>query len=789
MGRAPLERRSELPLETIVGRDREVEEVLDLLRATLFVTITGLGGSGKSRLAAEVLRRWQAEGGAVATLDLAPLDSPSFLAPEVSRVLGIPDEPGLDPAALVAQGVADWSGLLLLDNAEELAGIGPAVRDWLAAAPGLVVLVTSRVELALGAEQVYPLAPLAVPAASDPQAVERSPSGALFLREARRLGALRTLTPDDAAAIGEICRRVGGMPLSVQLAAARTALLSPVAIARRLGGPAGSDGFGGLDGVLAWTLGLLDADDRARLLQLSVIPGAFDLALVEAAWGVDPVDTLQRLARLALIRPAPGEGERWEMLVPVREFLVAELRASGAEAEAMDRLAAFVTRLFPDPRTTSPIGTGAWIASIAERHDVVRGVVDWQAEHDPGAAVATMWGLRRYWLWSRWSWEGRERIRALNQTPDLPLWARVRALCTLVMLEEQVGGPDGAINGAIEAEGLARELGDPELLMHAVMLLAVCYGELDEFDLEWPKLQEALDLARAIGDRSTEVKILNNLALHLMERGRLDEADAWATEALAAGRGIGDEASEVQAICDLAEIASLRGHHEDALRYAEQGFAMGTSLGSGLMTARIAAARLQVAVAAGATDVALAALDDAARLSVQTRGWGETARTIDASAWLLIDFGRFPEAARLIGLANRVRAAANVEGDRDPRLIERLPRLRQVLGGTEFDRLADEGARGDLAATLDSLPVIVRAGARVASTKIRARFGTLSAREREVLAMVARGATDPEIARALGIAAKTASVHVANLKRKLGVETRIDLALEGRRLLDDAAAG
>jgi predicted ATPase/DNA-binding CsgD family transcriptional regulator len=788
-GETELERRSELPLETIVGRDREVAEVIDLLRATRFVTITGLGGTGKSRLAAEVARQWPAELGDVTAVDLSAFDNPALVAPEIARAMGLPETPGVEPEDQVLGAVANWTGLLLLDDAEELRGIGQTLRAWLAAGPGTMVLVTSRVELGLPAEQVYPLAPLSLPTSPTIEAVETSSAGALFLREARRLGALRALTDADAAAIREICARVGGMPLGVQLAAARATLLPPSAIAQRLGDPTTDAGVASLDQVLAWTLGLLDEADRDRVLALAVVPGSFDLAVVERLWAEDPVEPLQRLVRLSLVRVAPDRPEQWELLVPVREALLRRLRTAGGEIGAMERLTAFVQSIVPDPRTTSPMRTAPWLATIEPRRDIVRSVLDWTTVHDAPLAAALVSGLVRFWQWSRWSWEGRERARALAARSDLPVRARVQVLDVVARLESFHSGPTTALLAAQEAERLARGTDDAALLLGAIMTLALTYGEIDDFEREWPLLQEALALSRELDDDPTEILVLNNLALHLMERGRLDEAERWAAEALRAGQSVGDDAAEVQALYDLAEIASLQGRHQDAVRHAEAGFALSREMGPGFVGARIAASRFKLMVAAGERDAAITALDDAVAIVTVVDSWAETSTVLDGAAWLLADLGRYAEAARLIGMADRVRGAAHVQGDRDPRLVDRLPKLRAVLGSAAFDRLAADGALGNPSATLDSLPVIVRAGARVTATRVRGRYGTLSAREHEVLGMVARGATDPDIAGALGIAPKTASVHVANLKRKLGVESRIDLAIEGRRLLEGSGPG
>ncbi|MEO5964265.1 MAG: LuxR C-terminal-related transcriptional regulator [Candidatus Limnocylindrales bacterium] len=804
-----LERQSELPLETIVGRDREVEEVLELVRATRFVTITGLGGTGKSRLAREVARRWQAgegragggpagEGpagerpagsGTASVVDLSAIDNADFVAPAIAQLLDLADRPGQDPDTRVSRGLASWTGLLVLDDVEEIRAIGPRVHDWVAASPGVSILLTSRVELGVAGEQVYPLAPLALPASARPEDVETSPAGALFLREARRHGALRILTEPDCRAIAEICVRVGGMPLGVQLAAARTQVLRPATIARRLGHPDTDDGAGGLDVVLRWTLDLLEPVDRSRLLGLAVVPGEFDLELAGVLWGTDPVESLARLVRLSLVRTVPGSDERWELLVPVRAFLLHELRQTGGEPRAMDALVSFVASLVPGLWTTSPLRFGPWVARMREHHDTLRAALDWWAATDVGTAAEMMDRLTRYWVWTGWSWEGRARALALIDVPGLPDNARIHTLLVLAVLDSYLSSLPMALERAQEAERLARAGGDRELLLITVITLATSHGVLDEFEAEWPLLQEGLALARELGHPIAEINVLNNIALHLMELDRLEEAEGWAAQALEAGRRLGDEASEIQALYDLSEIASLRGRHAEAMRHAEAGWMISQQIGPGLVGARIAASRLEVAVAAGAVPEALVALDDAVPLALLARGWAETAKVVDACGWLLADLGRPTEAVRLIGMASAVRRAANAEGDRDPRLTERLPRLRQLLGNATYDRLIAEGERSDYATTLDSLPVIVRAGARAGTVRIRGPYGTLSTREREVLAMVARGATDPEIGAALDIATKTASVHVANLKRKVGVETRIDLALQGQRLLREAGAG
>jgi predicted ATPase/DNA-binding NarL/FixJ family response regulator len=779
-----------MPLESIVGREREVEEIIALLRATRLVTITGLGGTGKSRLAFEVARRWDAGAGRVAVVALSAVNEAGFVAPQIARSIGVPAVPGADPEALVARGLAAWTGLLVLDDMEDVLEIAPVLRAWLAQSPGVAVLATSRVPLGIAAEQVYRLSPLELPASGRLEDVERSPAAILFLREARRLGSMGELHAQDAVAVQAICQRLSGIPLALELAAARTTLLPPSAIARRLSEGRVSGGAGALDAALTWTLDLLGEDDRRRLLDLAVVPGAFDLEIAEALWaGADPIETLERLARLALIRRAPGDMERWEILEPVRDFLLDRLRSAGGLDDATRRLAAFVAGFVPLAQGSSAMPVGAWMATIHERHELVRAALDWQADRDPEGAVDIIVGLATYWLWSPWSREGRDRARALAAIPDLPMPARVRILETLARLELQARGPDHALPYAMQAAELARDLGDAKLLLPAILTVARVHGEQDAFDLEWPELEEALRLARQVDDRRTEILVLNNQALHFLERGRLDACRERADAALRAGRRLGDDPAAAQALFALAEVASLQGHHAEAVRHADAAFQLCRALGPGPFSARIAASRLRTVLAAGLIDVAVAALEDAVPLAEAADAWGETGAVLDGAAWLLLEQDRPAEAARLLGMADGVRRDANVESQPDPRLAAQVRRLRQLLDGPTIDRLMREGAQGDVRATMRSLTVIVRAGVAARARRVEGRYGTLSRREREVLGLVAHGATDSAIGDALGIAAKTASVHVSNIKGKLGVETRIDLAIEGRRLLDDLGPG
>ena len=424
-GEAPLAGMVPVPVTPLVGREREAAAVVDLVvrEGVRLVTLTGPGGVGKSRLAVEAAERLGpgfADGARF--VELAAVPTADLVAAAVAAGLGLTTSAGWLLADL--QGYLRARRLLLvLDNFEHVAGAAPLLAELLAAAPGLVVLVTSRVVLRLRGEHELPVPPLPVPpteAGPDAADLQGYASVGLFVERAHAAAAGFELAGANAEAVAEICRRLDGLPLAIELAAARVRLLPPQALLSRLGQRFSVLTGGARDlperqrtlrNTLDWSFGLLSAGEQAMLARLGVFAGSFGLPAAEAVCGEggdaapDPgpagqvMDTLGALVDNSLVRPETRGGEpRFALLETVREYALERL-ADGGWAEAHDRHAAYFLAL-AEPAAAELQGQGqlAWLDRLESEHDNLRAAMSWLV--DQGAieqAIRLLSATWRFW--------------------------------------------------------------------------------------------------------------------------------------------------------------------------------------------------------------------------------------------------------------------------------------------------------------------------------------------------------------------------------------------------------
>ena len=408
-----------VPLTSFVGRERELAAVRARLRdpSVRLLTLTGPGGVGKTRLALEAIRGLVDDGGApfahgVVFVDLGPTTDPSLVPAAVAHVLGVREGNGLPLSEALALALRDTRRLLVLDNFEHLLAAGPVVAGWLAAGPGVTALVTSRARLRLAGEHVLPVPPLGLPgpeaAGGDAGALARAEAVALFVARATAARPDFALTGEDAPAVAELCRRLDGLPLAIELAAARVALLPPRALLARLGqrlrvltgGPRDAPARQRtLRATLDWSYALLDPHERALLARLAVFAGGLDArrrgavggapgaAGVEAPGGLDVLDVLDRLVEHHLVRASeqPDGEPRFLLLETVREYAAERLEASG-EADGRPR----------PPRQVLPGSGGAGRDGAARPAPGRRGPPGWSGRRTTsGRRSAGRWAAAR----------------------------------------------------------------------------------------------------------------------------------------------------------------------------------------------------------------------------------------------------------------------------------------------------------------------------------------------------------------------------------------------------------
>ena len=442
-----------VPATPLVGRGDDVAAVGDLVRAggVRLVTLTGPGGVGKSRLAVEVAQRLGPgfEDG-VRFVELGSVRAAELVTAAIAAALGLNTSGGRLIADLKSY-LRARRLVLVLDNFEQVIGAAPLVAELLGAAPGMVVLVTSRIVLRLSGEHEFPVPPLPVPpigAGGDAAEVQRCASVRLFVQRAQAASAGFELTSGNAAAVAEICRRLDGLPLAIELAAARVRLLPPQALLARLDDRMGLLTGGARDlperqqtlrNTLDWSFDLLSAGEQALFARLAVFAGTFDLPAAEAA-AADPavpgqaghvMDTLGLLVDSSLVQPQTRDGEpRFGLLETIREYALERLRDGADWREAHDRHAAYFRALAePAPAELQGPGQLAWLDRLETEHGNLGAAMSWLVEQDQlEPAIQLSWATWRFWWLRGHAGELASYVGILTNSEHLPPQQRALAL-------------------------------------------------------------------------------------------------------------------------------------------------------------------------------------------------------------------------------------------------------------------------------------------------------------------------------------------------------------------------
>jgi predicted ATPase/class 3 adenylate cyclase len=475
------------PPTTLIGREVEVAAILSMLeKGARLVTLTGPGGTGKTRLALEIgadaLERYS---DGVFFVDLSALTDPALVAPTIAGTLGVREVVGQPLLQTLSQFLAEKLLLLVLDNCEQVLAAAPDVATLLAASPALAILATSRASLHIRGEHEFPLLPLPVPAVDRLPRIEelaQVPAVALFVDLASASQPDFELTSENAIAVAGICRRLDGLPLAIELAAARVKVLPPAALLTRLEQRLPLLTGGGRDlparqrtmrDALAWSYDLLSPEEQALFRRLAVFAGGFTLDAAEAVADAEAegnvLDGVVALIEQSLLRSIPGLNDepRYQMLETVREYGLSRLAAAGEEDEARARHARHFLRFVERRvRRIQLLMDLESITGIASEQDNVRLALAWFDDHDEIDALLTLSSL----LYGLWFGHGHYREglqwleRALEQSSQTATAARVRALVVAGMLAVNHGDYARAATFIPEGMALAGELGDPLLI-------------------------------------------------------------------------------------------------------------------------------------------------------------------------------------------------------------------------------------------------------------------------------------------------------------------------------------
>src|SRR5574341_1484117 len=585
------------PLTALIGRQREIAAIRRLLDTHRLLTLTGPGGTGKTRLALAVAAEAAGEfADGVSLVDLAPVADASRVAKAIAHALGVMENANEALPDTLKRALGGQEHLLLIDNFEHVVESAPIIPDLLASAPRVKILATSREALRVSGEQEYAVPPLTLPAieGSSAQDIRRAESVMLFEQRVAMMRPDFALTDSNLPVVAEICIRLDGLPLAIELAAARCKLLTPQALLARLGSRLDTLTDGPRDAparqqtlrrTIEWSYHLLDEGEKLLFARLAVFRGSWSLEAVEAICAESlPIDSLEGLASvvdksLVQQKEAAGAEPRFVMLETLHEFAWERLSESG-EAEAMRRRHAEYFTVWVEGiqrELRGGLTQLVWFERLEAEHGNVGVALEWSlggADAELGmrlvAAIWLFWSRQGHYVeWRRWATRALEHIE--GAPPAVQAGARL-SMGMMLFFSQDLGRAKQHMKQAVATY---RQLADKYNTGWALIFLGLAsVGVTGEYDEAIMQCKEGLALLQELGDKPGIMQGLSILGEIARSHGDFDLAKTAYQEGLDVGKEVGDKLRESLNYVNLAFIAQHENDYEKARALYKQGLAL-----------------------------------------------------------------------------------------------------------------------------------------------------------------------------------------------------------------------